>query len=54
VGGYELELLLIAIGISLLLTGPGRVSIEWDVLKREIFPRGRSIIRQQKEDVQRV
>jgi len=54
VGGYELELLLIAIDISLLLTGPGRISIEWDVLKREIFPRGRSIIRQQKEDVQRV
>ena len=33
VGGYELELLLIAIGISLLLTGPGRISIELDVLK---------------------
>jgi putative oxidoreductase len=54
VEGYELELLLIAIGISLLLTGPGRISIEWDILKREIFPRGRSIVRQQKEDVQRV
>ena len=33
VGGYELELLLVAIGISLLLTGPGRISIEWDVLR---------------------
>jgi putative oxidoreductase len=54
VGGYELESLLMAICISLLLTGPGRISIEWDVLKREIFPRGRSIIRQQKEDVQKV
>jgi putative oxidoreductase len=54
VGGYELELLLTAVCISLLLTGPGRVSIEWDVLKREIFPRGRSTIRQQKEDVQKV
>jgi putative oxidoreductase len=54
VEGYELELLLISIGISLLLTGPGRISIEWDVVKREIFPRGRSIIRQQREDVQRV
>jgi len=54
VGGYELELLLVAIGISLLLTGPGRISIEWDILKREIFPRGRSIVRQQKEGVQRV
>src|SRR5215211_9042298 len=54
VEGYELELLLISIGISLLLTGPGRISIEWDILKREIFPRGRSIVRQQREDVQRV
>jgi putative oxidoreductase len=54
VGGYELELLLMAVCISLLLTGPGRVSIEWDVLKREIFPRGRSTIRQQKGDVQKV
>jgi putative oxidoreductase len=54
VGGYELDFLLMAICISLLLTGPGRISVEWDVLKREIFPRGRSIIRQQKEDVQRV
>jgi hypothetical protein len=54
VEGYELELLLISIGISLLLTGPGRISIEWDILKREIFPRGRSIVRQQKEDIQRV
>jgi putative oxidoreductase len=37
-GGYELELLLLAISISLALSGPGRVSIERDVLKREIFP----------------
>jgi putative oxidoreductase len=36
VGGYELESLLIAIAVSLLLTGPGRISIEWDVLKRDI------------------
>jgi len=48
VGGYELELLLIAVGISLLLTGPGRISIEWDVLKRKIFPRGKAIVQQQK------
>jgi putative oxidoreductase len=39
VGGYELELLLMAIAISLLLSGPGRVSIERDILKREIFPK---------------
>ncbi|MGH9974518.1 MAG: DoxX family protein [Nitrososphaeraceae archaeon] len=43
VGGFELELLLTAISISLLLTGPGRVSIEYDILKREIFPRGKSL-----------
>jgi putative oxidoreductase len=34
VDGYELDLLLMAIPISLLLTGPGRISIGWDVLKR--------------------
>jgi putative oxidoreductase len=54
VGGYELELLLIAISVSLLLTGPGRISIEYDVLKREIFPRGKSITQKQKEDIQKV
>ena len=37
VGGYELTLLLMAICTSLLLTGPGRMSIEWYVLKREVF-----------------
>jgi putative oxidoreductase len=30
--------------ISLLLTGPGRLSIEWNVLRREVFPRGNNII----------
>ncbi len=38
-GGYEVDLLLMSISISLLLSGPGRVSIERDVLKREIFPK---------------
>jgi putative oxidoreductase len=47
VGGYELELLLVAIGVSLLLTGPGRISVEWNVLKREIFPRGKAIVQEQ-------
>jgi putative oxidoreductase len=51
VGGYEFELLLISISVSLLLTGPGRISIEWDVLKREIFPRGRAIVLNQKDAV---
>jgi putative oxidoreductase len=48
VGGYEFELLLVAISVSLLLTGPGRFSIEWDVLKRETFPRGKAIIQNAK------
>jgi putative oxidoreductase len=47
VGGYELELLLVAVGISFILTGPGRISVEWDVLKREIFPRGRALVQDQ-------
>jgi putative oxidoreductase len=41
VGGYELELLLTFITISLLISGPGRISIERDILKREIFPKAR-------------
>ncbi len=44
VGGYELELLIMAISISLFITGPGRISIEYDVLKREIFPRGKQMV----------
>jgi putative oxidoreductase len=41
--------LLTAISISLLLTGPGRISIEWNVLKREVSPRGKYIIQSQRE-----
>jgi putative oxidoreductase len=44
IGGYEFELLIMAICITLFLTGPGRISLEYDVLKREIFPRGKKII----------
>jgi putative oxidoreductase len=51
VGGYELTLLLMAICTSLLLTGPGRISIEWDVLKREMFPRAKYIIQDHKDAV---
>ena len=54
VGGYELELLLVAIGISLLLIGPGRISIEWDVLRREVFPRGKTLVQNQKQNAHRV
>jgi putative oxidoreductase len=39
VGGYEVDLLLMVISISLLLTGPGRISVEWNVLKENYFPR---------------
>jgi len=53
VGGYELNLLLMSMSISLLLTGPGRISIEWDIIKRELFPKGKDIVvqhqQQQKE-----
>ena len=39
IGGYELDLLYLAIMISLMLTGPGNLSIEKNVLKRELFPK---------------
>ena len=41
VGGFELELLIMSICISLLITGPGRIPVEYEVLKREIFPKGK-------------
>jgi putative oxidoreductase len=44
--------LMAAISISLLLTGPGKISIEWDILKREIFPRRRAISQQNTENSQ--
>lgn len=47
VGGYELDLLYMAISISLLLTGPGRISVEWNVLKRELFPKGKQMVLEQ-------
>ena len=53
VGGYELDLLLMAISISLLMTGPGRISIEWNLLKREIFPKGKQAVLQQLEKLQK-
>ena len=49
VGGYELELLIMAIFISLFITGPGRISIEYEVLKREIFPRGKQMVERLRE-----
>lgn len=53
VGGYELDLLLMAISISLLMTGPGRISIEWNLLKREIFPKGKQAVLQQLQKLQK-
>jgi len=38
-----------AICISLFITGPGRISIEYDVLKREIFPRGKQMVNHLRE-----
>jgi putative oxidoreductase len=53
VGGYEVDLLLMAISISLLLTGPGRISVEWNVLKRELFPKGKRAVLQQLQKTQK-
>ena len=47
--GYDFDLLLMAVSISLLLTGPGKPSIEWNLLKREIFPKGKEIVYSQKQ-----
>ena len=44
VGGFELDLLLMSVSISLLITGPGRISVEYDILKREIFPSGKKMV----------
>jgi putative oxidoreductase len=41
IGGYEFELLLISICLSLVIMGPGRISIENSILRREIFPKGK-------------
>jgi putative oxidoreductase len=47
--GYELALLpipilFLAISVSLVLTGPGRISIELDITKRELIPYGKKIV----------
>ncbi|HEY8139769.1 MAG TPA: DoxX family protein [Nitrososphaera sp.] len=44
VGGFEVDVLLLTIAVSLMITGPGRISVEWDLLKRELFPRGRELV----------
>jgi putative oxidoreductase len=39
IDGFELDLLYLAIMMSLLITGPGFLSIEKNLLKREMFPK---------------
>jgi hypothetical protein len=38
------SLWLLSIAASLLITGSGRISIEWDVLKKKIAPRGKALV----------
>jgi putative oxidoreductase len=52
IGGFELDLLYLAIMISLILTGPGSLSIEKNILKREIFPKSPKYSINKKEDKQ--
>jgi putative oxidoreductase len=48
VGGFEVDILLLTMAVSLLITGPGRLSIEWDVLKREVLPGVRELVQRSK------
>ncbi|HEX7258905.1 MAG TPA: DoxX family protein, partial [Nitrososphaeraceae archaeon] len=50
IGGFELDLLYLAIMISLILTGPGSISIEKNILKREMFPKSPKYSIKEKED----
>ena len=50
IGGYELDLLYLAIMISLMISGPGSFSIEKNILKREIFPKAPKYSINEKED----
>ena len=50
--GFELDLLYLAIMISLILNGPGSLSIEKNILKREIFPKAPKYSINKKEDKQ--
>ena len=49
IGGYELDLLYLAIMISLMINGPGSISIEKNIIKREIFPKVSNNLRNEKE-----
>jgi hypothetical protein len=39
-----MSLLILAVSISLLLTGPRQPSIEWNLLKREVFLKGKEMV----------
>ncbi len=49
IGGFELDLLYLAIMISLMINGPGSISIEKNIIKREIFPKVSNNLRNEKE-----
>jgi putative oxidoreductase len=49
IGGYEVNLLYFSIAVTLLVTGPGRPSIEWNILNRELFPKGKEMVAAAKE-----
>ena len=47
--GYELTslsipVLFLAISVSLMLTGLGRFSVEWNIIKHELVPRGTEML----------
>ena len=52
IDGFELDLLYLAIMTSLILTGPGSLSIEKNILKREMFPKAPKYSLNKKEDKQ--
>ena len=52
IGGFELDLLYFVIMISLILTGPGSISIEKNILKLEMFPKAPKYSINKKEDKQ--
>lgn len=45
IGGYEFELLLISICTALVILGPGKISTENYILKREMFAKGKQLYR---------
>ena len=50
IGGFELDLLYFSIMISFILMWPGNISIEKNILKREIFPKAPKDSINQKEN----